>query len=278
MAPTGPPRGAFWDELPPPKLIVQSDHVASAKELHSAILAFNQMPTLTSLRLDLEVAALTSALKSDPCYDLVRSSEGHVSFVRQGSEPSDRSARTETFDFHTDGLYLVDPPDCCGLFCLDEGRGDIPTVFVDSRTVLRRLVGSGVSLEFLLNVKQGYTDRRGQRHVYNIVRRHPRFSFPVLQYFSGRDALTKNSHFSSDNDEELTQLKERIDFYIADTASTRIGWSKKLFVVWDNYTYLHARPSVSPDPCRILARYWLKKIDRQPTPLAIPTMMEAASR
>lgn len=261
MASTVCPRSTFRDALSAPQVIDRTEHVTSAADLPSVIAAINDMAAVASFRLDLEVEALTGILNSNRHFGLVQSSEGCVSFVRQGSDRSDRSARTETFDFHTDGLYLANPPDYCSLFCLDEGRGDIPTVFIDSRAVLRRLTNSGVSLDFLSSVKQKYTDRRGRHHTYNILRQHPRFDFPVLQYFAGQDKLTKNDHFGSDNDDELTQLKARIDFYIASSEATRIIWSRKLFVVWDNYTYLHARQSVTSDPCRKLARYWLKKIE-----------------
>ncbi|CAN0090514.1 unnamed protein product, partial [Phaeothamnion confervicola] len=70
---------------------------------------------------------------------IVYSHDGPFSTVRHGSDPLDQSARTEHFDFHTDGLYLNEPPHYCALHCINAGKHSASTVFVDSREVLASL-------------------------------------------------------------------------------------------------------------------------------------------
>jgi alpha-ketoglutarate-dependent taurine dioxygenase len=209
-----------------------------------------------------EVDEFVEAANGGADFALINSSDGPVSVVAHAADCNDRSARTDTFDFHNDGLYLADPPDYCALCCLETGRGDIPTVFVDSRQVMDHLKRLGIPPEALARVRQTYVDRRGRHRAYDIVRRHPRFGFEVLQYFSGEGQLIAVDVESGPvhSVAELEEIRMAINDSIDRCELNTLLWSRGDFVVWDNYTYLHARPSTQIDRQRKLARFWLRKL------------------
>jgi alpha-ketoglutarate-dependent taurine dioxygenase len=251
----------------PPLVDVDASRT-SAEGLLTHLVALDQghPPLFARFRADFEVDAFLAAVNGSRQFDLVESSDGAVSFVRHGPDPSDRSARMERFDFHTDGLYLDDPPDYCALYCLDHGRADMPTVFIDARHALEKLLASGVSLQALSGLRQVYWDRRGVRHEYPIIRRHPRFGFWVLQYFAGdgRFGGLESSVGAHGNAKKLRDITMAVDRCIRECDPIFIHWSRGSFVVWDNYVMLHARFFAGVDLQRQLARFWLRRRASEP--------------
>src|SRR6266850_6625905 len=54
-------------------------------------------------------------------------------------DPSDCSERTEYFDWHSDGLYVMRPPHYVILHCLDPGAGLISTDLANVKEVLSKI-------------------------------------------------------------------------------------------------------------------------------------------
>jgi alpha-ketoglutarate-dependent taurine dioxygenase len=217
---------------------------------------------LVRFNADFATQSFVDAASCDSKFRLIESSDGQVSNVVHRADPSDRSARTDAFDFHNDGLYLADPPYYCALYCLDPGDGDIPTVLADSSTILSRLVDSGISLQTLLSLQQSYVDRRGVQHAYDIVRPHPTSGYAVLQYFDGEGELitstSKSYPFVTSVD--LEEIKAAIHRCIRECTWQSLRWERGHFVVWNNYAFLHARISTKIDLRRHLARFWIRRI------------------
>jgi alpha-ketoglutarate-dependent taurine dioxygenase len=220
---------------------------------------------LVRFTIDFDDRSFVRATNCDRRFRLIESSDGQVSDVLHRPDHSDRSARTDAFDFHNDGLYLNEPPDYCALYCLDHGDGDIPTTFVESCRILKRLEASGVSLQTLSSLRQAYVDRRGMRHAYDIVRPHPRLGHPTLQYFDGDGDLHTSplKLFPLMGSEDLREIRGLIHGCIRECQSQweSLHWKRGHFVVWDNYAFLHARPSTKIDLRRHLKRFWIRRID-----------------
>jgi hypothetical protein len=213
---------------------------------------------------DFDARSFVDAASCDCKFRLIDSSDGKFSDVLHLSDRSDRSARTDAFDFHNDGLYLNEPPDYCALYCLDPGDCDIPTAFAESCEILRKLEASGVPLQALLGLQQAYVDRRGMQHAYDIVRRHPRSGHPILQYFDGEGELLIPDLEPCPlvRSQDLREIKTLIHRCIRECKWEFLHWEKKgHFVVWDNYAFLHARLSTKIDLRRHLVRFWIRRID-----------------
>jgi alpha-ketoglutarate-dependent taurine dioxygenase len=226
-----------------------------------ATLELEKNDLLVRFNADFEPQSFVDAARYSSKFGLTDSSDGKVSNVLHRQNPLDRSARTDTFDFHNDGLYLDDPPYYCALYCIDPGDGDIPTVFVESSKVLDRLAAMGISLQALSSVQQAYIDRRGAHHVYDIIRAHPRTGYAVLQYFDGKGELlaSDSKPRPSERSGELEEIKAAIHRCICECSWESQSWKKGHFVVWDNYAFLHARLCTKTDLRRHLARFWIRR-------------------
>jgi Taurine catabolism dioxygenase TauD, TfdA family len=123
--------------------------LSSGEDLFEELAALEQDDdeVLARCNADFEPQSLVDAARYSNKFRLIRSSDGEVSDVLHRQDPSDRSARSDAFEFHNDGLYLNSPPYYCALYCLNPGDSDIPTVFVESSKILSKLAVAGISLQ-----------------------------------------------------------------------------------------------------------------------------------
>jgi len=250
------------DDLGAPRLIDVRSWQSSAPQLLDTLATLERGDNglLACFNAAFDVPSFVEAASKDDRFSLIESSDGQVSNVLHRHDPSDRSARTDSFDFHNDGLYLAQPPDYCALYCLDPGNGNIPTIFVDSRHVVQRLSSAGVSLQILSRLKQMYVDRRGVRHMYNIVRSHPKLGHTVLQYYGeGELVASALQSCSLEGNKDLQRIKDVVYRCISECNWNSLFWEKGKFVVWDNYAFLHARLTTKIDLRRHLARFWIRR-------------------
>src|ERR1039458_1310701 len=71
--------------------------------------------------------------------DVIPSADGDISIVQESGDPTDYSRQSGYFDLHKDGLYYESPPHFVLLYCEHAGRGDSPTLVVDTRPVVAEI-------------------------------------------------------------------------------------------------------------------------------------------
>lgn len=206
---------------------------------------------------DTDADKLLDCFRDRSALSLVDGHEGPISTVWHGPSLADKSSRTEAFDYHVDGVYLERLPDFVALYCLDPGRGDSPTTFVDSRTLLKAVLADGLDIETLADISDHYLDRSGATVERPILNRHPRTGEWVLNYYNGPGRfVTRRGADRALERRTLDSVKELLGEHLTGIAPQRHHWGRGLFLMWDNHTFLHGRLADAPDQNRKLLRAW----------------------
>jgi len=233
------------------------DHDSLASALNG--LDYTRSDMLKHFFGEIELSALVQRLWHSTNLRPIVSRNGILSHVKHGPDPEDHSARTDFFDYHCDGAYLERLPDICVLYCVQSGSFEIPTHFVDTRTVVKSILKRGVDPRALSLIEQSYKSRFGNLQHRKILGRHPRSGELVLHCSVGVGKLKcpKNRFGVSLDEEELTNLWLLIQEEIRSSPAVVEHWTKGKLVVWDNHTYLHGRLTNLTDLNRELVRLWL---------------------
>jgi alpha-ketoglutarate-dependent taurine dioxygenase len=209
-------------------------------------------------KVEFDSAAFLAGLP-DVGLEVIPSKDGPLSYVVDGGEPADKSKSTETFDFHTDGLYRTNLPRYVLLYCIDAGSATVTTKLSDGKLALQliRKLPEPPRLDKLSAV---YVARDGQRYPRSIVQQHPATGEDVLAFGS-------RAYFEPDLTGypaiELPTLREAaragVTLFDAIDRCTcyEMIWSAHELLMFDNLRFVHKREARQRDTDRRLLRVWL---------------------
>jgi alpha-ketoglutarate-dependent taurine dioxygenase len=186
-------------------------------------------------------------------YSVAPSSDGTISVIQGHQEGRDKSQRSDSFDYHTDGVYRPQPPALFMLACENPGTANTSTVFLDSRRVVRELTDY---LPILGQLQFTYTDKRGVDRSRPMLEPHPLTGELVMHSVTlghAEPLSTARNVKQSAIDEAMLAL----DSTLRSLPPYRHSWKQGDVVIADNQAYLHARVASAPDPLRKLGRVWL---------------------
>jgi alpha-ketoglutarate-dependent taurine dioxygenase len=199
---------------------------------------------------------------------VIPSSDGPLSVVRDDNDPVDFNHHGRNFDFHTDGLYYEEVPDFVGLYCVNAGSGATRTIFTDTRRVAAGLGGDD-RMKVLLDSQVVWIKKDASEYLKPLVVPHPRTGEKVLH-------MTARGYIRPISEIRLVPGMPSLRDYV--TAQSRLfellnesichehRWIAGQMILFDNYTYVHARENSRPDPDRVLYRFWLSA--RRPSDVA----------
>lgn len=197
-------------------------------------------------------------------YVIVPSSDGLVAVVQEkpveSAQPADFSHTSDFFDLHKDGLYYPQLPWLTLLHCANEGTSGIPTFFVDTRVIWKKL--SEEQKEILSKLELVYEKKDGTTHIRDIVELHSQTNKPFINLGSTRTSVRqKSSQRASVSLRESTKTMNTV-FDIADEVATPHTWQTGQVVLFDNQRYVHGRgkptkETTEKDELRKLHRIWL---------------------
>jgi alpha-ketoglutarate-dependent taurine dioxygenase len=212
--------------------------------------------------LSLNTGDLLTWLEDGPVR-VVPSSDGPVSVVRDDGDPVDFNHHGRNFDFHTDGLYHPVVPDFVGLYCVNPGNGATRTVFADTRQALSRMAVGGC-MEKLLESHVVWIKKDASEHVKPLVVPHPRTGERVV-HMTARGYIRPKSEVmqiaSMPPLRDFVAAQARLFEALDDSICHEHEWIAGQLVLFDNYTYVHARRASRRDPDRLLYRFWLSVND-----------------
>lgn len=179
---------------------------------------------------------------------LVKTSGQDYAIAMHKEDPTDCSDRTEFFDWHSDGLYLPQPPRFVLLHCLDPGGGEVVTELASVDKVLNSLPLFG--LRTLRRLRSHYIGHGGC------------FDHPILAgdnmllasrgYISPLPGLSLDDIPSTrDIGEALAELYEELD-----AAAVPYEWAKGRTLIFEQRKFMHRRESRVIDRDRKLIRMW----------------------
>lgn len=189
--------------------------------------------------------------------NIVPSSDGDVSTVSEAGDKSDYSRQTSYFDFHKDGLYYPEPPHFLMLLCEDPGRGDTPTVVVDTRPVVAE-IARRPELGILREVEMVYRGKTGDEQAHPLIGKHPSAGWPILNLGS-RAFLRPSTKIPTPSTTLRQMVAAMTEVYrLLDNAVVlRHRWKAGEVLLLDNHTFVHGREANAVDHNRKLARIWL---------------------
>jgi alpha-ketoglutarate-dependent taurine dioxygenase len=190
--------------------------------------------------------------------NIIPSSDGEISIVQESGDPTDYSRQSGYFDLHKDGLYYQAPPHFVLLYCEDAGRGDSPTVIVDTRPVVEE-IDRRPELQVLKDVELVYQGKRADEHSHPLVEQHPLCDWRILNL--GARAYLRPARVPRQGGiipslrEIMTAMVEV--FRLLDEAIVlRHFWKKGDLLLMDNHAFLHGREAEKLDYERKLFRAW----------------------
>lgn len=188
---------------------------------------------------------------------IVPSSDGDVSTVIEAGDKSDFSRQSGYFDLHKDGLYHPNPPHYLVLLCEDPGRGDTPTVVVDTRPVVAEIARRPV-LGILSDVEVVYLGKAGDEQAHPLIGKHPSAGWPILNLGS-RAFLRPSANIPTPSTTLRQMVVAMTEVYrLLDNAVVlRHHWKAGEVLLLDNHTFVHGREANAVDYNRKLARIWL---------------------
>ena len=203
---------------------------------------------------------LSNWLRSSRNYELIRSSEGDVSFVRDAGESLDYSANAKYFAAHTDGLYYAVPPQFSALACIDAGSAPVPTFFIDTTKAIDILKDSAsVALALLRKLDQVFLGRDGNEYPHRLIQINPLTGEEVMNITLGRAYVRPSVDISMADAPHQMEVVEALQllFVSLETATVlKHRWTSGDVLVWDNHRFIHGRPDASQSSGRLLARAW----------------------
>ncbi|WP_084385104.1 TauD/TfdA family dioxygenase [Novosphingobium naphthalenivorans] len=191
-------------------------------------------------------------------WTIIKSSDGIWSSVKDADEASsDHSASSAHFGYHYDGAYLPKPPLVCSLYCIDSGRGDTPTAFIDAHVAVNSLCKRlSLEVEDLELLDWTYIDRHGKLINAPLVQLHPYLDIPILRFGEQSGILAYKRGSSKKLDIELSHISDAINSTLSEQEKILQYWKDGDWMVWDNWQFLHARLATSSDRRRNLRRVW----------------------
>ncbi|PCI89969.1 hypothetical protein COB18_02515 [Candidatus Kaiserbacteria bacterium] len=168
------------------------------------------------------------------------------------------------FCLHTDGQEFVDIPVVAILYCVKEGRADIPTDFIDSVDLVE-LIKKKDLLREIEKYDFVFTDRNGNETRRSIIEKHPLTDLLVMNISLGSDQC---SFVPKKEDVGTVSEGEQLYKDISDLASIEIAHTPHYYkngqvVVFDNARFIHGRGLKDlkdvdmSDKDRHLVRLWL---------------------
>lgn len=229
-------------------------------------------PRIRTFSVDLEPRRLVELVSANTKFTMIESSDGVISHVKETlhANPLDNSKSSGYFVLHTDGNYLEKVPEIVILHCIDPGKSEMPTVFLDTEELLNLLkvenkLDEAKEYQFVFKNKKGIEYRR-----------------PLVEEHSITGELLMNIAIASAQchlEASLESTKTQIDadrFYellgtLVEKKLTRIPfyWKKNDVVVFDNLKLIHGRglPEQNHtefvDTERHLCRMWLDYNDEK---------------
>ena len=204
-----------------------------------------------------------NALRESP-FAIIPSADGDISTVYESGDSTDYSRQSGNFDLHKDGLYCTTPPDFVLLFCAEAGRGDSPTVVIDTRPIVRR-IEERPELRVLKYAELVYRGKDGNEHPRRLVEPHPLTGWPILNL--GARAYVRPLKGESNEVvptlREITRAMNEVFRLLDDAKVLRHFWKKDDFLLIDNHTFVHGREAKSVDHQRKLLRVWLSVRDKK---------------
>lgn len=224
-------------------------------------------------RVDLDPELFVDLINKKSRFQIVPSSDGLISTVIESDTTgADLSRQTGFFDLHTDGLYYPRVPRYTLLYCVKPGNADIPTVFADTREIIRGMKKDG-QMENMRRSKLIYIAKDGTT-VYPrpFLDRHPSTREYVLNT-GARAFISSLGQYSAELDaweslplDQQSNLLNSFERNSAQAIFYQHRWSAGDCVLFDNSRYIHGRGlSQQPfarDAERELKRIWLEKKGR----------------
>ncbi|SRR6266852_1442688 len=179
---------------------------------------------------------------------LVATSGQPYAIAQHKADPSDCSDRTEYFDWHSDGLYVMRPPHYVLLHCLDPGAGLISTDLCSVTKVLNKL--SEDSLYTLGKLRSHYIGHDGT------------FNHPILSLkgmlLASRGFVEPLPGLSLEEQPSIRDITAALSelYHQLDANAVPYHWMIGDTLIFDQYKYLHRRNSSIIDKDRKLIRMW----------------------
>lgn len=179
---------------------------------------------------------------------IVATSGQLYAIAQHKDDPSDCSDRTEYFDWHSDGLYVMRPPHYVILHCLDPGAGLISTDLCSVQETLKSL--NEHSLYTLGKLRSHYIGHGGSFH-------HPILSIKGMLLASRGfvDPLPGLSLEEQPSIRDITAALTEL-YHLMDKNAFPHQWKAGDTLIFDQYQYMHRRNSNSIDKQRKLIRMW----------------------
>lgn len=201
--------------------------------------------------------SLAQAVDGSTKFQIINGAEGAFGTIQGSENTADRSKRSDSFDYHTDGFFFETPPPLFSLVCEDPGTTDSRTAFVDTKEVFHKVEDY---LPILGLLKFKYISKSLERYSRPLVEHHPIDGLPITNLVTrgyvepevDKDSLPTLPDFRFMN-EAMSALYAAIDKSVVYTHS----WQKGDALIADNHTYIHARLAAAPDMARRLSRLWL---------------------
>jgi alpha-ketoglutarate-dependent taurine dioxygenase len=209
-------------------------------------------PWVLLQRLQLDEPAIRLAVAATGM-SLITSHDGYVSTVRETGKERDFSRQTGFFDYHTDGLYLAQPPEAVLLHCVSTGASANPTVLADTVDAISRLPNA--DLRVLRQLDLVYIASTGERH-----------SRPLIEDSSGRMTASLASRgyvaqsprvSSPPTMREIAAAMSALFVALESAVILEHEWAVGDVLVFDNHRLVHARRGLPGDVERVLLRAWI---------------------
>lgn len=236
-------------------------HSLSTTDLFDRLTAINTNRSDNLLVLEdvaLDPEELFALCGSGPI-SVLPSSDGLLSVVQEDYSSVDFNHHGRGFDFHTDGLYYDLIPDFVVLYCVNAGTQSTLTTFADTRPVALK-IDQDEALAALRRSETVYVGSNGVDYAQPLVAKHPRTGESVLHITARgfiRPRVSEGSIAKMGSLREFIDAQKELFRLLNDSVISRHKWKTKQLVVFDNFSFIHAREVVGPDPNRRLYRIWL---------------------
>ncbi|MCX6703616.1 MAG: TauD/TfdA family dioxygenase [Candidatus Zambryskibacteria bacterium] len=176
--------------------------------------------------------------------------DGEVTDVVSGEDETDRGKNTNTFPFHTDGVYYSEPPHYVILYCVSTSGTGGETFFTPSADVLET-IRKEFNQNLLDSINVVYMERERRRY------RHPLIEMigtdEVLRWSSALYLEPDVSKISEPNRKRATLLIPALMTRINDSMREHVcyehTWKPGDLLIFNNRQLVHGRTQVC-DPQR----------------------------
>jgi alpha-ketoglutarate-dependent taurine dioxygenase len=199
----------------------------------------------------------------DMGYEIIPSSDGLVSIVQdnQMTQAVDRSQQSSSFDYHTDGFYLNQPPALFLLSCENAGSQGAQTGFVNTKEALKSI---SEHLPILRGLELIYIAKDLQRYRRPLIEEHPVDGQSITNLVTRgyvEPIVSEETLADLSDIREVSCAMSALFSAIKESVSYVHTWRDGDLVIADNHTFLHARLTNAPDSDRELHRIWLQSAE-----------------